>query len=67
MLGDVWAWDVKCEDWTRVENTGAESPEPRGWFAADLLGDDTVVVQGGLNEGNERLGDVWVGKLGQVD
>lgn len=67
MLGDVWAWDVKGEAWTRVENTSAESPEPRGWFAADLLGDDTVVVQGGLNEGNERLGDVWVGKLAQMD
>lgn len=67
MLSDVWAWDVKGEAWTRVENTGLESPECRGWFAADLLGDHSVVVQGGLNEANERLGDVWVGKLEQVD
>ncbi|KAJ6554916.1 hypothetical protein DFH09DRAFT_1280581 [Mycena vulgaris] len=42
-------------------------PEARGWFAADweqLEGHEgRVVVQGGLNDENDRLGDVWLGKI----
>lgn len=36
-----------------------ETPEPRGWFASAAWG-DKVVLQGGLNQNNERLGDAWV-------
>jgi len=67
MLGDVWAWNIKGEIWTKVEAEGQSQPEPRGWFATDLLSDDTVVVQGGLSEANERLGDIWIGRLRAVD
>lgn len=63
MLGDVWAWDVKGEVWVRVEDGDQEKPVPRGWFAAGVLGENEVVVQGGLSEGNERLGDVLVGQF----
>ncbi|KAJ9107311.1 hypothetical protein QFC21_000761 [Naganishia friedmannii] len=48
---------------------GEERPEPRGWFGADLWTDGDgagrVVVFGGLNGKNERLGDLWLGKLKQ--
>lgn len=61
MLSDVWAYDIKEERWTRVEQLGDEVPQPRGWFAAEVLGSNGVVVQGGLAEDNSRIGDVWVG------
>ncbi|KAF4549797.1 Galactose oxidase-like protein 1 [Elsinoe fawcettii] len=59
---DVWAWDVEGGKWEVVEQEG-ERPERRGWFAADVGGEDTGVVQGGLAEGNQRLGDLWTFKL----
>ncbi|KAG8625440.1 hypothetical protein KVT40_007191 [Elsinoe batatas] len=61
-FGDVWAWDVREGGWSEVEQKG-ERPERRGWFAADVAGEDMGVVQGGLAEGNERLGDLWTFKI----
>jgi hypothetical protein len=63
MLGDVWGYDVEGDRWTKVEVVGEKTPQARGWFAAEALGADSVVVQGGLAEDNSRLGDVWVGKF----
>ena len=66
MFSDVWAFDVSAERWHRVEfEDGEPAPAARGWFAADVwaAGDGPggrIVVQGGLSESNERLGDVWV-------
>ncbi|KAI9928176.1 hypothetical protein ASPWEDRAFT_449405 [Aspergillus wentii DTO 134E9] len=57
MLGDVWAFNVSTGKWSEVDVQG-DRPCPRGWFAADIYG-NTVVVQGGLSESNQRLGDVW--------
>ncbi|OCK84551.1 galactose oxidase [Lepidopterella palustris CBS 459.81] len=67
MLGDAWAYEIESGKWIKI-NAEADSleglPEPRGWFAADLLiGEPTVqgvLVHGGLGESNERLGDVWL-------
>lgn len=59
MLSDVWAFDVEGKTWTEVEARGEAVPASRGWFDADVLGESTVVVQGGLGESNDRLGDVW--------
>ncbi|PYI13112.1 kelch repeat protein [Aspergillus violaceofuscus CBS 115571] len=60
MLGDVWVLVLEAGRWVLVEVEG-DQPEPRGWFAADVLEGCTssVVVHGGLAESNERLGDVW--------
>ncbi|KIK66405.1 hypothetical protein GYMLUDRAFT_38193 [Collybiopsis luxurians FD-317 M1] len=62
MLGDVWAYSVQTNKWFRVEWTG-EGPNPRGWFAADVVqkedGKSAIIVHGGLAEDNSRLGDVW--------
>lgn len=59
MLSDVWAFDVEGKTWTEVDGQGVEVPASRGWFDADVLGAKTVIVQGGLGESNNRLGDVW--------
>ncbi|RHZ55083.1 hypothetical protein CDV55_102501 [Aspergillus turcosus] len=60
MLDDVWVFDVEERSWRRVDAQGAETPCARGWFAADVHGESAVVVQGGLDESNGRLGDVWI-------
>ncbi|PKX97573.1 Kelch repeat protein [Aspergillus novofumigatus IBT 16806] len=60
MLGDVWVFDMEERSWRRVDAQGAEAPCARGWFAADVLGENAIVVQGGLDESNGRLGDVWI-------
>lgn len=66
MLGDAWAWDIKGEAWSKLEQQGGQ-PAPRGWFASERMGEDGVVVHGGLAEDNSRLGDVWVGKLSSAE
>lgn len=65
--GDVWSFDPSSESWKEL-NIGAskgeaqgEGPVERGWFGSDT--DDQgrrVVVWGGIDKGNERLGDGWV-------
>lgn len=55
---DVWRYDVGAKTWSEVKVAG-EKPSPRGWFASDASG-DRVVVWGGLNAQNERMGDGWV-------
>ncbi|KAF2259780.1 galactose oxidase [Lojkania enalia] len=68
MLGDVWTYDIVENWWTKVDCSACDSvPEPRGWFAADLIkgqdGMEKVIVHGGLGENNERLADVWLLEL----
>jgi hypothetical protein len=61
--------------WTRVEmgpyddedDASAEGPGPRGWIATATMGEleeNGIVVFGGLNESNQRLGDGWILRLG---
>jgi len=38
-------------------------PEARGWFAVAGWEGGKVVVHGGLNDQNQRLGDCWVGQV----
>ncbi|KAF2751225.1 kelch repeat protein-like protein [Sporormia fimetaria CBS 119925] len=64
MLDDVWVFDIATAKWARLDIfEGKGRPKPRGWFAADVLKrpgkQDAIVIHGGLNEDNERLGDVW--------
>ena len=64
MLSDCWAWDLQDARWAKIDCGSDDVPEARGWFDADVIkpegGNDSVVVHGGLNEENKRLGDVWV-------
>ncbi|KAL6857703.1 hypothetical protein ACO1O0_005145 [Amphichorda felina] len=44
-----------------------EQPGPRGWLASAVMVDleeSAIVISGGLSEGNERLGDAWILRLG---
>ena len=61
--------------WHRVEmaphddedDESAEGPGPRGWVATAPMGEleeNGIVVFGGLGEGNRRLGDGWILRLG---
>jgi hypothetical protein len=74
---DAWAL-VRREDLVSQENAlgfgfeGLEQksesdqlPTARGWFPAGWSEVDggRVVVHGGLNDQNERLGDCWVGRI----
>lgn len=58
MLSDVWVFDIEGKTWEEVDVKGG-GPDARGWFDADVFGEDAIVVQGGLGEDNERLRDVW--------
>ncbi|KAH8912005.1 hypothetical protein BR93DRAFT_921967 [Coniochaeta sp. PMI_546] len=61
--------------WTKVEtgpyddedDASAGGPEPRGWIASASMGEleeNGIVVWGGLNGENKRLGDGWIFRLG---
>ncbi|KAL1891305.1 hypothetical protein Sste5346_007765 [Sporothrix stenoceras] len=42
-------------------------PEARGWIASSRIGEleeNGIVIFGGLNEKNQRLGDAWIFRLG---
>jgi hypothetical protein len=66
MLGDVWAYDIAGERWSKLETMG-DVPQPIGWFDADTVkgneGSDAILLHGGLAEENSRLGDVWIMKF----
>ena len=52
-------------DVDEVNDLSDDSPKPRGWFAFDVQSLSNgkgieIVVQGGLNEDNERLSDAWI-------
>lgn len=52
--------------WSRVSVEAAESgevPQARGWFASASMGDSdeaSIVLWGGLNDENQRMGDGWI-------
>ncbi|KAK4241314.1 hypothetical protein C8A03DRAFT_12427 [Achaetomium macrosporum] len=61
--------------WTKVEmgphddedDASADGPGARGWVASAPMGEleeNGIVVWGGLNEANKRLGDGWIFRLG---
>ncbi|KAK3360135.1 hypothetical protein B0T25DRAFT_121609 [Lasiosphaeria hispida] len=60
--------------WARVEvgpyddedDESAEGPGARGWFASATMEDvgEGIVLWGGLDGGNRRLGDGWILRLG---
>ncbi|KAL2148724.1 hypothetical protein VTH82DRAFT_1871 [Thermothelomyces myriococcoides] len=60
--------------WTRLElrphddedDASAEGPGPRGWIATAPMGkleENGIVIFGGLDERNRRLGDGWILRL----
>jgi hypothetical protein len=62
----VWIYDISEDWWTQLHPEGSDgTPASRGWFDADVIkstsamGNDSVVLHGGLGGDNERLDDVW--------
>ena len=53
--------DMCARAWERVDAAG-EPPCPRGWMAAAACGEG-VLVSAGLNDANERLGDLHLLRL----
>ncbi|GIL88835.1 hypothetical protein Vretifemale_16766 [Volvox reticuliferus] len=45
--------------WEAIQ-AGGDSPGPRGWFASTTTPDGRLVIHGGLDANNERLGDMFV-------
>ncbi|GLC37373.1 hypothetical protein PLESTB_001594300 [Pleodorina starrii] len=45
--------------WQALE-AGGEAPGPRGWFASATTPDGRLVIHGGLDGNNDRLGDMFV-------
>jgi hypothetical protein len=60
MLSDVWLFDLASQTWHEVDVKGENRPAPRGWFPADRVDQKQILVQGGLGESNERIGDAWL-------
>lgn len=63
MLGDIWVFDIRSRSWTEVQPGPNGEPAARGWFDADVVRGsikEDIVLHGGLNGLNERLGDVWL-------
>ena len=56
----IWKYDIKDKKWSQIREGAGDKPAPRGWFAADALGEGKIVVHGGLDEENTRLGDIWI-------
>lgn len=66
MLNDIWVYDLWSNHWTKAVTGHDEEPAARGWFDADViknLAKTFIVVHGGLDDSNKRLGDVWLLKL----
>ncbi|KAF5861534.1 hypothetical protein ETB97_012860 [Aspergillus alliaceus] len=62
MLSDVWIFDIESQKWTEVRMDANNAPQGRGWFDADVTtaaSQPSIIVQGGLAESNDRLGDMW--------
>lgn len=55
---DSYLLDLHSCTWMSLPIEGEEAPEPRGWSGC-AASDGGVLLFGGLNSSNDRLGDVW--------
>lgn len=58
---------VETEAYDDEDDAAAQGPGPRGWFATAHMGqleERGIVVWGGLDGANKRLGDGWILRLG---
>jgi len=56
---DLHALDLEDLSWRAARAEGPRLPEARGWTGMAPLGPDSLLLFGGLNAHNERLGDAW--------
>jgi len=55
-LNDTWVFDVRSEEWTRLNPKG-EKPFQRRFAGSALIGEDFYLV-GGCNDNYNLLGEV---------
>lgn len=58
---------VETEAYDDEDDAAAQGPSPRGWFATAHMGEleeRGIVIWGGLDGANSRLGDGWILRLG---
>lgn len=58
---------VETEAYDDEDDAAAQGPGPRGWFATAHMGEleeRGIVIWGGLDGANKRLGDGWILRLG---
>lgn len=63
-LNDVWSLDVSNTakmKWERIE-TGGDSPTPRGYHTANLVGNIMIIVGG--SDGKDCFSAIWCLDLG---
>jgi N-acetylneuraminic acid mutarotase len=56
-LNDVWSYNYMLDKWSEIETR--DKPESRGWFQMASW-NNKIVLNGGLDENNQRLGDIHV-------
>lgn len=58
---------VETEAYDDEDDAAAEGPGPRGWFATAHMGEleeRGIIIWGGLDAANKRLGDGWILRMG---
>lgn len=64
MRNGVFLFDPKSGSWTEVECDGAK-PCPHGWMEWAAIDGDTLLLVGGLSEGNTPLSDAFLFQVHQ--
>jgi len=57
-LQDTWVYDVNTDSWD--QKSPSNSPSPRNYHAMAYIGDDKVVLYGGLVNNNTHFDDTWI-------
>ena len=58
-FGDINKFDFKKKLWTRLDALG-DPPRPREAHIAQVLGNDKMLIHGGINQDEESFDDTWV-------
>lgn len=59
-FGDINKFDVKRGIWTQLETIGDEQPPPREAHIAQLIGNDKMMIFGGIDYDENEYNDTWV-------
>ena len=58
-FGDINKFDIKRNIWTQLDALG-ESPPPREAHIAQLIGNDKMMIHGGIDYDEKEYDDTWV-------
>ncbi len=56
-LNDTWIFDIRIEEWTRIDPKG-EVPVKRRFASSALIGSDFYII-GGCNGNYSLVGDIY--------